>query len=80
MFINNSLDNNYPKTLLIRNQQGGMVWQIYNVQTLLEAEKLSKNSEKNGFEEATLVDFQPGLEETWPDWRETFGGKEIIKI
>lgn len=79
MFTDISMDNNYPKTLVIRNHSGGLVWQIYHVQTEKEAEILSSNATANGFEAITLEDYQPELEETWPDWRETEGGRKIIE-
>lgn len=68
----------YPKTLVIRNHEGGMVWQVYHVEKLIEAERLAGNATRNGFQAITLEDYQPDREETFPDWRETDGGKEII--
>lgn len=79
MFKNLSNDSNYPKTLVIRNHEGGMIWQIYHVQKVREAELLSNTATKNGFMEITLEDYQPEHEETWPDWRETDNGKKIIE-
>lgn len=73
-------DGNYPKTLVIRNHEGGMIWQIYHVDKLVEAERLANNAYANGFFAITLEDYNADLEETWPDWRETEGGKEIIKL
>lgn len=66
-----STTDEYPKTLIIRNHQGGAIWQIYHVQKLSEAQKLSNNAHSNGFYAITLEDYQPEEKETWPDWRET---------
>ena len=63
-------DNEYPKTLVIRNHRGGMIWQIYHVEAVREAEMLSKNATTNGFEAISLEDHQPEHKQTWPDWRE----------
>lgn len=68
MFINNT-DNKFPKTLEIRNTSGGMIWQIYHVNNIKEAEILSKNALKNGFMESTLVEYNKDTEETFPNWR-----------
>lgn len=68
----------YPKTLLIRNEVGGWIWQVYHVQKLSEARKLAVNATRNGFYGITLEDHQPEYKETFPLWRETEGGKEII--
>lgn len=56
---------------MIRNEKGGMIWQIYHVQKQSEADKLENNAFKNGFYGSTLEDYQPEYKETWPDWRET---------
>ena len=69
MTINTS-DNDYPKTLVIRNEHGGMIWQIYHVQKLSEAEKLSANATRNGFFGISLEDYMPEAKETFPNWRE----------
>jgi len=79
MFTNISTNSDYPKTLIIRNHLGGMIWQVYHVEKEIEAERLSNNATKNGFEAITLEDHQPEQEETWPDWRETDGGKKMIE-
>ena len=78
MYRNETNDTNYPKTLIIRNHEGGEVWQIYHVEAEHEAKQISANATRNGFYEITLEDYQPELEQTWPDWRETPGGKEIV--
>lgn len=70
MYTDISTTPNYPKTLVIRNHKGGMIWQIYHVQKQSEAEKLSKNAYSNGFFASTLEDHKPEYDETWPDWRE----------
>lgn len=71
MYTENFSNDTYPKTLIIRNHEGGMIWQIYHVQKKSEADKISSNAHKNGFYAITLEDHQPEREETWPDWRET---------
>ena len=58
MYSNISSNENFPKTLIIRNHLGGMIWQVYHVQKLNEAEKLSYNATMNGFEAITLEDYQ----------------------
>lgn len=68
MFINKT-DNKFPKTLEIRNHSGGMIWQIYHINNIKEAEILSENALKNGFMESTLVDFRTDKKETFPNWR-----------
>ena len=78
MYTDISSNNKYPKTLIIRNHEGGMIWQIYHVQAKHEADKLANNATRNGFEAITLENYRPEAEETWPDWRETEGGKSII--
>lgn len=80
MYKDITTNNNYPKTLVIKNTADSeFVWQIYHVQAEHEAEQLSKTATRNGFYGITLEDYQQELEETWPDWRETSGGKKIIK-
>jgi len=69
MYTFESRDSKYPKTLIIRNHSGGMIWQVYHVETESEARKLSANATSNGFQAITLEDHQPDVEETWPDWR-----------
>jgi len=71
MYKDLTSDSNYPKTLVVRNHEGGMVWQIYHVQKEREARMLAVNATINAFEAITLEEHQPDLEETWPDWRET---------
>ncbi len=78
MYTNETINEDYPKTLVIRNHEGGMIWQIYHVQAKHEADRISANAYSNGFYAITLIDYDPSYEETWPDWRETDGGKRII--
>lgn len=78
MFTKISTNKKYPKTLVIRNTVGGMIWQLYHVETEREAERLSIQATKNGFQGITLEDYQPKEKQTWPDWRETKGGQKII--
>jgi hypothetical protein len=68
MFINDTTNEKFPKTLEIRNNTGGMIWQIYHVNNLKEAQILSRNSYKNGFMESTLKDYYK-IDETFPNWR-----------
>ena len=56
---------------MVRNHEGGLVWQVYHVEKESEADKLSSNAYMNGFYGSTLEDYQPEHQETWPDWRET---------
>lgn len=63
-------NGDYPKTLMIRNHEGGCTWQVYHVQKQSEADNLSANAWKNGFYGSTLEDHEPETEETWPDWRD----------
>lgn len=78
MYKNESKDEIYPKTLIVRNHLGGGVWQVYHIQAEHEAKILSDNASGNGFEAITLEDHKPDLKETWPEWRETEGGKRIM--
>lgn len=78
MYKDTSTIDTYPKTLMIRNHDGGLIWQIYHVQKKTEADKLAQNAHGNGFYGSTLEDHQPDREETWPDWRETCD-KSIIE-
>ena len=78
-YTNETLNDIYPKTLLIRNTVGGAIWQLYHVQKESEAQKLSINAEKNGFWGRTLVDYRETEEETYSNWRTTKGGKKIIE-
>jgi len=71
MYKNNSTTDTFPKTLLIRNTEGGMIWQIYHVNSEKVAQVLAANATLNKFEAITLEDYNPEYEETWPDWRET---------
>lgn len=71
MYTDISTNNKYPKTLMIRNHNGGLIWQIYHVHKKSEADKLSDNAYRNGFYGSTLEDYQPNRDETWTDWRET---------
>jgi hypothetical protein len=72
-------NTDYPKTVEIRNTLGGMIWQIYHVENVGEAKIISKNARNNGFEAITLENHQPEEEETFVGWRESEGGKNLIK-
>lgn len=79
ILIINSSSDQWPKTLLIRNHEGGLVWQVYHVQKISEARALAKNASVHGFSCITLEDHQIETEETWPYWRDTDGGKKICE-
>ena len=70
MYTDNSTNDTYPKTLIIRNHQGGMIWQIYHIKKLHEVIKISSNATSNGFYAITLEDYDKSLEETFLNWRE----------
>lgn len=78
MYTDLTTDDVYPKTLIIRNHEGGMIWQVYHVEKQSEAEKLAENATANGFLAITLEDYQEDMEQTWPDWRET-AAKHILE-
>lgn len=61
----------FPKTLLIHNHEGGMVWQVYHVENEHDLEMLCETAENNRFDYRLVTDLNKELEETWPDWRET---------
>ena len=70
MYTDISTNEEYPKTLIIRNHQGGMIWQVYHVEAEYEAENLASTATSNGFQAITLEDHQPEHEQTWEDWRD----------
>lgn len=72
-FLDLSSNDQFPKTLLIYNTEGGMVWQVYHVETESEANNLSKRADRNGFMHRELVD-KTEDDETFPDWRLTQKG------
>ena len=72
MYIDISTNKNYPKTLVIRNEDNGLIWQVYNIKAEEEAFKLSKNAAVNGFNSITLENYNKDLKETFPNWRESF--------
>ena len=69
-FVEQTTCKEYPKTLLIHNTVGGMIWQVYHVNNRNEARFLAMNAKRNGFEWRRLVDYIEDEEETSPDWRE----------
>jgi hypothetical protein len=71
MYKDISTTETYPKTLMIRNHEGGCIWQVYHIKKESEAIKLASNAYRNGFQGSTLENYQPEYEETWKDWRET---------
>ena len=78
-FKDNTTNQNYPKTLIVRKEHGGFVWQLYHVSNEGEAVRISENANRNGFHGVSLEDHMPNETETWPNWRETKGGKEIVE-
>jgi hypothetical protein len=66
----------FPKTLLIRNEPGGMIWQVYHPDNIKDVEEIKKRAFANGFEEITLTDYAPNYKETFPDWRSTKAWKD----
>lgn len=54
---------------IIRNQTGGMIWQVYTVENEVEVSILDKNRKLNGFESG-MVEPNSYMEETWPGWRD----------
>jgi hypothetical protein len=78
MIKDNTTTSDYPKTLLIRNTVGGMIWQIYHVNNIHEADRLADNATKNGFYGISLEEHMPDSEETFPDWR--IVGKELVEL
>ena len=69
--------NEFPKTLEIRNERGGMIWQIYHVNNIEEATILSNVATSNGFMDVSLVDFDNTYEENFKGWRDTSGWQEL---
>ena len=78
MYTDNTTDTNYPKTLVIRNHEGGMIWQIYHVEREVEAKWLSDNATEHGFLAITLEDYQPDNEQTFSNLREE--AKEELQL
>ncbi len=62
--------------LHIRNEHGGMIWQVYNVTNQFEVDMLTDRSRSNGFCSQELVD--ANNDETWPGWREDGKGWQDI--
>jgi hypothetical protein len=70
VYTNNSTGDAFPKTILIRNHEGGMIWQVYHVHSINEADNLTRNATLNGFFAISLENHLPEEKETWPDWRD----------
>ena len=77
MYRDDSTTSTYPKTILIRNHEGGMIWQVYHVRNEKEAIGLMNGATKNGFMDITLEDHQPEMEETVLGWRMS-ASKDIV--
>ena len=67
---------NYPKTLVIRNSYGGMIWQAYHIHNDEEKDILESNAQKHGF--ICFVKDYNYTDETSPGWRETNEWKECL--
>lgn len=59
------------RTVFIRNQRGGMIWQIYHVSNFAEFDMLRKTALANGFGSITLEPFADSYDETFPNWRDS---------
>ena len=68
-----------PKSLIIRNEFGGMIWQCYRVHNSEEVRLLSKTAKANGFLSVQLEQGMDDVEETWPGWRDTDTWKEYYE-
>lgn len=75
-----STNNNYPKTVVIRNSKGGMIWQIYHVKSERAAEIIAKRAADNCFEGVTLEDYQPNMEETSEGWQNDFSTDVELRL
>ena len=69
MYTDNSTTQEFPKTLHVRNEVGGLIWQVYHVRNEHEAMMLAYNATNNGFYGISLEDHRPEDKETWPGWR-----------
>ncbi len=68
-FNNISTDSLWPKTLVIRNSKGGLIWQVYHVNNDAQAIYITEGAHDNGFESVTLQDYDGEMVETFPNWR-----------
>ena len=75
-----STNNNYPKTVVIRNSKGGMIWQVYHVKSERAAEIIAKRAADNCFEGVTLEDYQPNMEETSEGWQNDFSTDVELRL
>jgi hypothetical protein len=78
ILTDNTTSSVFPKTLIIRNSKDGMIWQVYHVQSTIEAYRLANIATRNEYKDIRLEDYDPKYEESYPDWRETEAGKSII--
>ena len=69
----------YPKTLVVRNTIGGMIWQVYHIDNESQAYYLARNASGNGFLGITLEDYKEDIEETFPDWRKQTAN-QLVKL
>lgn len=64
------------RTLLIRNEPGGIVWQCHHTANPAETAMLTRVALANGFQSVELRQYDEDQEETFPDWRDTPVWKE----
>ena len=72
-----STKGNDMQQLEIRNTIGGMVWQVYHVETKQEIEMLTRTARGNDFEGFKISD-TIDREETWLGWRDTDAWKHYL--
>lgn len=77
MFTDITTDKNYPKTLVIRNHEGGAIWQIYHMDNKHQVSTIVEGATKNGFDAITLEDYLPDYEETFAYWRHDVANKYV---
>ena len=80
MFTDITTNNNYPKTLVIRNHEGGAIWQVYHMDNEYQVDDIVKGATNGGFEAITLEDYQEDYEETFPYWRQDVMDKYVRKF
>jgi len=80
MYSNLSTTHVFPKTLVIRNEENGSIWQLYHVSNEIQAYHIASNAyHKRGFKAISLEDYQPTYEETFPNWRMEMA-RDFVKI
>lgn len=71
------MDKFPKKQLEVRNQRGGMIWQVYHVETEQEIRILTRNATKNVFEDVSVHD-EVDMEESYPGWRDSDSWKRCV--